>query len=215
MPPSSKPCDSAAPAPAREAAAPAGRAGARAIAVGIDDTLNDFTATLRGIPFPYDPAFGLSEEAFARHLGAIRRDEAEPGELLSTEYSYLRYNVHEACYRAARPLDGAAAFLRRLAERRWRIVLCTRRDLRRASGITRAWLGEHGIPFDHLFMAMNKVAFCRAWGIAHLVDHDPFNRAHGGAHGVEVYFPATAADPAAPAARPYASFEELLRWIPD
>lgn len=189
--------------------------GPPAIAVDIDDTLNDFTRTLRTIPVPYDPGYALTEPAFAAFLERVRQDAPEPGDLLSTEYSYFRYRIHELCYRAAAPRPDGIDFVHWLRAEGWRIVICTRRDLRRAQACTREWLARHGVPFDHLFMAANKIAFCRAWGIQHLVDDDPFQIEHGAAHGVRVYYPIMDKHAALPpnSARGFSSFEEVKSWI--
>ena len=87
--------------------------------------------------------------------------------------------------------------------------------MRRAEPCTRRWLEGNGIPFDHLFMAWNKVVFCRAWGIAHLVDDDPFNIRYGGPHGVNVYYPLTPLNRDVPpcGARGFSSFEQVRPWI--
>ena len=185
------------------------------IAVDIDDTLNDFTRTLRTLPVPFDPAYALPEETFSAFLARVRDDAPETGDLLSTEYSYFRYRIHALCYRAAAPRPDGAEFMRWLRADGWRIVICTRRDLRRANACTRKWLADHGVPFDHLFMAANKVVFCRAWGIRHLVDDDPFQIEHGGPHGVRVYYPVMDKHAALPTngARGFASFEEVKSWI--
>ena len=185
------------------------------VAIDIDDTLNDFSHTLRTLPIPYDPTYALSEPTFAAFLARVREDAPESGDLLSTEYSYFRYRIHELCYRAAAPRSDGVDFVRWLREEGWRIVICTRRDLRRAQACTRAWLEAHVVPFDHLFMAANKIAFCRAWGIPHLVDDDPFQIEHGGAHGVQVYYPVMAKHAALPphTARGFSSFEEVKSWI--
>jgi len=94
-------------------------------------------------------------------------------------------------------------------------VICTYRDLRRANDCTRAWLEANGIPFDHLFMAWNKIVFCRAWGIEHLVDDHAFNAVHGKRYGVNVYYPARPGQEAMEGhgARRFTSFEELKPWI--
>jgi hypothetical protein len=105
--------------------------------------------------------------------------------------------------------------MRWLRSASWRVVICTHRDLRRANACTRKWLGDNGIPFDHLFMAWNKIVFCRAWGIRHLVDDDPFNIAHGDRHGVQVYYPMPEKPgPLEPNnARAFGTFDEVRRWI--
>jgi hypothetical protein len=187
----------------------------KTIAIDLDDTLNDFTATLQGGEFVRDGRHALSAEVFGDYLAKVRRGWDGGGELLSTEYTYFRYRIHHEVYGRARARPDAAPFLRWLRAHGWRIVICTRRDLRRAQAATRQWLGDHDLPFDHLFMAGNKIVFCRLWGIAHLIDDDAFAIAHGERHGVSVYHPAAEPGPlrAAPAARGFRSFEEIIPWI--
>jgi uncharacterized HAD superfamily protein len=193
----------------------AGPADIRTIAVDLDDTLNDFTATLRRSPFPYDESYALSAETFSRYLERVRDGTPETGNLLSTEYSYFRYKIHAQCYRLARARPDGVEFMQWLRSNGWRIVICTHRDLRRANEITRRWLAENEIPFDHLFMALNKIVFCKAWGIAHLVDDHEFNIAHGAPYGVSVYYPVMEKHGSLPAhaARGFQTFEEVKRWI--
>lgn len=184
------------------------------IAVDIDDTLNDFTATLRTTPFPYDPKFALPEATFAAYLPRVRYEEPEPGDRLSTEYSLFRYKIHEECYRRAAARADGVAFMQWLKARDWRIVICTHRDLRRAHDCTRTWLNDHRIPFDYLFTAFNKIAFCRAWNIAYLVDDDANSVAYGPSYGVRVFHRIADHD-AGPSASGggFRSFDEVKPWI--
>jgi len=185
------------------------------IAIDLDDTLNDFTATLQQAEFVRDGTPPMSEEVFQDYLAKLRGGWDGGGELLSTEYTFFRYRIHHQCYARARARPDGVSFLQRLRRNGWRIVICTRRDLRRAQDGTRAWLEANGIPFDHLFMAGNKIAFCELWGIRHLIDDDRFAIDHGEAHGVSVYYPS--AEPAslrpAPAARGFRNFDEIVPWI--
>jgi hypothetical protein len=189
------------------------------IAVDLDDTLNNFTEVLQRGEFVRDGTHALSEEVFQDYLAKLRAGSPGEGDLLSTEYTFFRAKIHQECYRRAEARPDGVAFLRWLRKHDWRIVLCTQRDLRRAQDCTRDWLGDHGIPFDHLFMAGNKIVFCRLWGIAHLVDNDAFNIAHGEPHGVRVYYPAAANSPmptapSAPhAARAFQTFDQIIPWI--
>jgi uncharacterized HAD superfamily protein len=193
----------------------------KTIAVDLDDTLNNFTEVLQRGEFVRNDTHALSEERFQDYLVKLRAGSPGEGDLLSTEYSFFRYKIHQECYQRARPRADGVAFLRWLREHHWRIVICTQRDLRRAQDCTRDWLRAHDIPFDHLFMAGNKIVFCRIWGIAHLVDDDGFNIAHGEPHGVSVYYPAGGSSPApaaqpasAPhAARAFQTFDEIIPWI--
>ena len=193
----------------------------KTIAIDLDDTLNDFTETLQRTEFVCDETYALSEEVFQEYLAKIRGGAKSEGDLLSTEFSYFRYKIHQECYRRARPRADGAAFMRRLRQNHWRIVICTYRDLRRAQDCTRAWLRENDIPFDHLFMAWNKIVFCKVWGIEHLVDDDAFNLAYGAQYGVNVYFPAGGRCPAVPTnpspgtrgTRGFQRFDEIIPWI--
>jgi hypothetical protein len=185
------------------------------IAVDLDDTLNDFSATLRGIDFARDHASALSDETFENYMHRIRSNAPEPTDLLSTDYSYLRYRVHEQCYRQATARRDAIAFMQWLRQDGWQIVICTYRDLRRANTCTREWLGINGIPFDYLFMARNKIVFCKLWGIEHLVDDDEFNIVHGSRYGVKVFYPISERHNTMPPndAAGFTSFEDVTRWI--
>ena len=187
----------------------------KTIAVDLDDTLNDFTATLQGAEFVRGTAHALTEEVFQDYLAKLRRGWDGGGQLVSTEYTFFRYKIHHEVYQRAQPRPDGVLFLRQLRRDGWRIVICTRRDLRRAQEGTRSWLAAHGIPFDDLFMAGNKIVFCRLWGIAHLIDDDPFAIAHGERHGVNVYHPAATPAPRRepPAARGFRDFAEIIPWI--
>jgi 5'(3')-deoxyribonucleotidase len=187
----------------------------KTIAVDLDDTLNDFTETLHRTDFAYDGSYSLSEAVFTEYLKRLRSGSADAGDLLSTEYSFFRYKIHQRCYDCATAREDGEKFMRWLRSSGWRIVICTHRDLRRAQASTRRWLDENRIPFDHLFMAWNKIVFCRAWGIEHLVDDDPFNIVNGARHGVNVYYPIlNRRQPLEPAgARGFKTFEEVRRWI--
>lgn len=193
----------------------------KTIAIDLDDTLNNFTEILRRAEFVRDETHALSEATFQDYLAQVRAGAADEGGLLSTEYSFFRYKIHHHCYQRAQARADGIAFLRWLRQNQWRIVICTRRDLRRAQDGTRKWLRDNGIPFDYLFMAGNKIAFCQLWGIAYLVDDDDFNIAHGAAHRVNVYYPAAAPAPGRPVpavrapfgARAFQTFDEIIPWI--
>jgi hypothetical protein len=187
----------------------------RTIAIDLDDTLNDFTETLQGTEFPFDPGYGLSEDVFHDYLGRLRRRAQDESPLLATDYSFFKYRIHQRCYERARARPDGVAFMRWLRDEGWRIVICTHRDLRRANACTRHWLDANGIPFDVLFMAWNKIVFCRTWGIPILVDDDSFNITYGDPHGVSVFYPLWRhPEPPAPdRGRGFASFEDVRRWI--
>jgi hypothetical protein len=66
-----------------------------------------------------------------------------------------------------------------------------------------------------LFMAWNKIVFCNAWGIKHLVDDDSFNILHGERYGVNVYYPVMERHKTLQntAAKGFHTFDEVKRWI--
>lgn len=187
----------------------------RTIAVNLDDTLNNFTETLQHGEFPYNPDYSLSEATFEHYLRRIRAGESESGDILNTQYSYFRFKIHMQCWQQARARPDGAQFMRWLRRNRWRIVICTQRDLRTAHACTKAWLKENDILFDYLFMASNKIVFCKAWGIGRLVDDELFSIVHGEHYGVNVYYPIMPGHPSLPAhnARGFQTFEEVKRWI--
>ena len=182
----------------------------------IDDTLNDFTATLRTTSFPYSPKYSLPKATFGAYLARIRNDAPEPGDRLSTEYSFFRYKIHEECYRRATARPDGVDFMQWLRRHDWTIFICTHRDLRRAHDTTRGWLRDNHIPFDYLFTALNKIAFCRAWGISRLIDDDADSIAYGPSYGIHVFHPvAHDVSGRTPAARGFEHFDEVRRWIQD
>jgi len=187
----------------------------KTIAIDLDDTLNNFEETLQTTAFRHGGAYGFSEQVFDDYLARLRSHVAERSDLLSTEYSFFKYRIHHQCYELAAARADGVAFMRGLKRDGWRIVICTYRDLRRANDCTRKWLHDNGIPFDHLFMAWNKIVFCRVWGIEHLIDDDPFNIQHGETYGVKVYYPVLERHQGLPphGARGFRSFEEVVPWI--
>jgi len=188
----------------------------KTIAIDLDDTLNNFEETLQKTVFRHDGAYGFSESIFEDYLARLRSHAPEDNEpLLSTEYSFFKYQIHHQCYQLATARPDGVEFMRGLKRDGWRIVICTYRDLRRANDCTRKWLHDNGIPFDQLFMAWNKIVFCRLWQIEYLVDDDAFNIIHGENYGVKVFYPALERHRDLPPnrARAFHSFDEIASWI--
>jgi uncharacterized HAD superfamily protein len=190
----------------------------KTVAVDLDDTLNDFTQTLETAEFPYDSAYNVAPEKFDTYLEKVRRGESDPNELLSTEYSYFVHKIHAECYRQSQARPGAAEFMQWLRENRWRIVIVTHRDLRRANDVTRQWLRENGMPFDHLFLTLNKLKFCEAWNVRclvddHLISLGPQNEPDD----VEVFYPIMSKHERLPIqrGRGFRNFDELKQWMPN
>jgi hypothetical protein len=187
----------------------------KTIAVDLDDTLNNFSEVLATAEFAREPNESIAEETYRQHLARVRANAPEPSELLSTEYTYLRARIHLRCYELAVPWRDAAGFMQGLKRDGWRIVICTRRDLRRSRDVTHRWLERQGIPYDDLFMAGNKIVFCGLWKIPFLIDDDLFCVEHGARHGVQVFFPEQKkhAGIATAGARPFQLFSEIREWI--
>jgi uncharacterized HAD superfamily protein len=185
------------------------------IAVDLDDTLNNFTQTLRETPFPYHSDYNVTPAAFDEYLERLRTKPDFVESLLSTEFSYFRAKIHLECYRRAQARTDGLAFMRWLKREGWHIVICTHRDLRTSYDATKAWLDENQIPFDHIFRAGNKIMFCRLWGIEILIDDNLFNILYGGQYGVRVFYPLTEENRGSygPPAQGFDTFDQLKPWI--
>lgn len=187
----------------------------RTIAVDIDDTLNNFTQTLRETEFSYHDRYALDPALFDEYLARLRSNTPVAADVLSTKFAYFRARIHLECYQRAKPRSDGIAFMQWLKREGWNIVICTHRDLRTAYPATKDWLEQNQIPFDYLFRAGNKIVFCKLWGIDILVDDNMFNVLYGGRYGVRVFYPTTAdiADPPESGARGFDTFDELRPWI--
>lgn len=187
----------------------------KTIAVDIDDTLNNFSEVLQNTIFTADEGYPVSPEKFPEYLERLRKEERDAGELLSTEFSFFRQIIHCRCYELAAARPDAVEFMRWLREDGWRIVICTQRDLRRTDESTRKWLNDNGIPFDYLFIALDKLGFCRAWDIAYLVDDHLFSVLHADKYAVDVFYPILPKHPQAEArrAKGFRHFNEVRQWI--
>lgn len=187
----------------------------RTIVVNLDDTLNDFTETLQHGEFPYDPADSLPQATFERYLQHIRQGKPGPGELFSTEYSYCRFKIHMRCWQLARARPDGVEFMQWLGRNGWRIVVCARRDLRRAHDCTKTWLQDNDIPFDYLFMAADRAVFCNAWGIRHLVDRATVRDAYDGRYDINAYYTIDPEEPSRTphSARGFQTFDQVKQWI--
>ncbi len=187
----------------------------KTIAIDLDDTLNDFSQTLLTTDFSYSRNFPFSEEIFKSYLSRLRRKIPEDTDLLSTQFSFFKYQIFEQCYQLANARADGIEFMKWLRKNGWRIVICTFRDLRRAHDCTVKWLKDHDIPYDYLFMARNKIVFCKLWGIEYLVDDDVFNIVYGARYGVHVYYPIMEKHTALQCDRSkgFKSFSEVEQWL--
>lgn len=190
----------------------------KTIAIDIDDTLNNYSEILQKTDFVYNESYRLSHDTFDRYLEMIRNEKADKNDLLSTEFSYLRQKINGECYQLAVARRDAVEFMQWLKENGWRIVICTHRDLRRTEELTRKWMHDNRIPFDYLFIAVDKLNFCKAWGIEYLVDDHLFSVRFADGYGVNVFFPIMAKHENAEVkrarlARGFRSFHEVRQWI--
>lgn len=135
--------------------------------------------------------------------------------LLTTEFSYLRYRIHEQCHQLATAKPDGIQFMQWLKENNWKIIICTHRDLRMSSAYTEKWLRTNEIPYDYLFTALNKIVFCNLWEIPHLIDDADFNILYGEKYGVNVYYPIMEKHASIPqnAAKGFYTFDEVKQWI--
>jgi len=188
----------------------------KTIAVDLDDTLSNFTETIQRTQFPNPDKYGLSSEVFGRYIAMLRGGVSDAGDLLSTEYSYFCYKIHSECYKLATARPDGVEFMQWLRANGWRIVICTHRDLRRSNEGTRQWLRDNGIPFDFLFLALNKLDFCKAWEIQYLVDDHLFNLLHGDRYDIDIFYPIMSkhATFEKRAGRGFHDFGEIKQWIP-
>jgi hypothetical protein len=119
------------------------------------------------------------------------------------------------CWQQALARPDGAEFMQWLRRNHWRIIICAQRDLRRAHECTTVWLQENDIPFDYLFSASDKIVFCKAWGIRHLVDRATVNHVQGDRHEANVYYSVTSGRQPPPGydARGFLAFAEVKQWI--
>ena len=186
----------------------------RTIAVDIDDTLNNYSEILSNHEFQYSDSYHLSEEDFRRYIALIKSAAPDKEETLCTQYSHFKIKMQIECHKLASARPDAVEFMQWLKAHDWRVVICTYRDLRRTD-YTQQWLAENRIPYDYIFAAQNKLAFCKLWQIQHLIDDDPFNIICGSSLGINTYYPVMAKHQLLlpNAARGFHSFEEVKQWI--
>jgi hypothetical protein len=188
----------------------------RTIAIDIDDTLNNFSEILHGTNFTHNETYPFPDAKFDEYLATLRKETADEATLRSREFSFLRQTINGECYVSAVARPDGVEFVQSLKEDGWRIVICTHRDLRRTQAPTRQWLNDNGIPFDYLFIAVDKLAFCKDWGIEYLVDDHLYSIRLAGEYGVNVFYPIMAKHGKSEArlARGFRSFNEVRQWIP-
>ena len=187
------------------------------IAVDIDNVLNNFSDTLADSAFTFSDSYGLSYEEFNTYLELIKQDDFATSEFLTSKFSDFRYRIHEKCYRSAQANRDGVQFMLWLKDNDWKIVICTKRNLRLTGEVTKKWLQDNHIPYDYLVMALNKIVFCRLWNVPYLVDDDTLNIIHGEQYGIAVYYPIMPKHHSLPkplAAKGFNHFEEIKQWLP-
>ena len=165
--------------------------------------------------FTYSHTYPFTEETFYSYINRLQCGIQEESYLLSTEYSFFQYQIYEQCYQLTNARTDGVEFMQWLNKSGWKVIICTSRDLRRAHDCTVRWLKDNCIPFDHLFMAWNKIVFCKLWGIEHLVDDAVFNILHGERYGVNVYYPLMKKHQTmqGSSAKGFKLFNEVKQWL--
>lgn len=187
----------------------------KVIAVDIDDVLNNFSDTLANSTFQYSDSYGLSCEEFDNYLRLVKSNDSAESEFLTNKFSDFRYRIHEQCYCLAQAKPDGVAFIQWLKNNGWKVVICTKRNLRLAGEGTKKWLQENNIPYDYLAMALNKIVFCKLWEIPYLIDDDILNIIHGELYGIRVYYPIMVKHNSTfpQTAKGFTLFEEIKQWI--
>jgi 5'(3')-deoxyribonucleotidase len=187
----------------------------KVIAIDIDDTLNNYSEILRRTDFPYDDTYPISADKFAKYLEMVRTETAEKDDLLNPEFSFVRQSINGQCYELAGPRAGAVELLQWLDADGWRIVICTQRDLRRTEQATRKWLGDNAIPFGDLFIAVDKLGFCKDWGIEYLVDDHLYSVRFADEYGIKVFYPIMPKHEGSESrlAKGFTIFDQVRQWI--
>ncbi|HEY3425834.1 MAG TPA: hypothetical protein VGL27_13625 [Negativicutes bacterium] len=187
----------------------------KVIAVDIDNVLNNFSETLKNNAFAYNDSYGLSREEFDNYLDRVTRNIFNESKFLTTKFSDFRYRIHEQCYRLALAKPDGVKFIRWLKDNNWKVIICTKRDLRLTGDCTKKWLAVNNIPYDYLFMALNKIVFCNLWKVQYLIDDDISNIIYGEQYGIKVYYPMMPKHnlnfPST--AKGFTLFEEIKQWI--
>ncbi|WP_312423117.1 hypothetical protein [Anaerospora hongkongensis] len=151
------------------------------IAVDIDDTLNNFTETLKSAEFTY-----YDKEVFDKYIEAVRNDVYEED---NVELDNLRFSIHCQCYTLATARHDAVEFMQWLKSQGYKIVLMTYRDLRHCLDETKEWMKKNKIPFDYIFSTDNKALMCKAWKIPILIDDANTNIMVAPPMGIDLYYP--------------------------
>jgi uncharacterized HAD superfamily protein len=162
----------------------------KTIAIDIDDTLNNFSETMKMLKVPYEPASGVDEETFYQYVEMVKRNEYNEylkSDLLNTKFTQLYYRMHTTVHKKASLKEGAADFLWWLKSKEYRIVICTYRDLRQ--DYTKEFFRLNHIPYDEQFITSQNIEFCKLWKISFLVDDDIHTILHGEEYGIHVFYP--------------------------
>jgi hypothetical protein len=136
-------------------------------------------------------AASLDESTFRDYLSMVKNDEIPKTDIVPVLFAGFKYMIHAKCYELAQVRPDAVQFVQWLHNNGWLIVILTYRDLRFCLDSTKAWLAANNIPYQYIFMADDKIAFCKLWGVKYLIDDAPFNIVAGPKGGITTYFPIT------------------------
>lgn len=187
----------------------------KVIAVDIDNVLNNFSDTLAQSTFIFKDSYGISQEKFSHYLELVKRDDFAESKFLTNKFSDFRYRIHEECYPLAQANADGVKFMNWLKANDWKVVICTKRNLRLAGECTKKWLYENQIPYDYLVMALNKIVFCKLWDVPYLIDDDLLNITYGEHYGIQVFYPIMTKHSrvVSQTAKGFTQFEEIKQWI--
>ena len=153
------------------------------IAIDIDNTLNNFSETLKTAEFTYH-----DQEVYDKYIDRVRKDNVH--EESNNELRNLTDSIHKQCYRMAKARPDAVKFMQWLRRMGYTIIILTARDLRYCIKDTNAWLTMKMIPYDMIIHADNKTVFCNLWKIPILIDDEKVNIiACGGDEKTQLYYP--------------------------
>lgn len=168
----------------------------KAVAVFLDDVINNFSEAMNENGIIFDRRI----HSFADPL------------LKSTIYNLTTGELTEAGKRimhSTMATEGVAEILVCLQENDWEIIMCTDRDLRFASAITKEWLDDNHLPYSCLFQTDDLIRMCRKLNINYLVSEQPAF----GEGKVEINYKTIDLYETKSKKMKFDSIEEVKRWV--
>lgn len=163
----------------------------KVIAVDIDDTLNNFSETLKNISLKHKDYDWLYKDKteFNKMITKVKNNDFTDDEYKTLKIKQFITLVHQEVYLQAKARPDAIKFMQWLKSNNWKIIILTYRDLRKIFSETKEWFAKYHIPYDYFFSAGNKLVFCGIWKIRYLIDDNPVNIVSGPPLGINTYYP--------------------------